>query len=473
MVLDEELFEEKQANGNLLEEGLFELLEEEKSEEEIKKWIDDFMSMPDLSSHISHEGKKVYRTYGTRAYYYLMCDKLGLTPRKETAYQAEAENDDFELNYAEGDVNLVFKNDKYFKEALEESAKERVTKDNISTLKPGDVLVDGSNAYVISFMYKEGTADRPTYKLTLRDLKDGRPIYSQRGSECYGMKIERAEETEREIDPKYISGKKVVEEAPLDESKLVEGAKSFLRDLGKDNIQYFTLYNRFNYTTNQLRVDNENKTYEKGEFVVGSKGYTTHNGAEFKRLVAELEDRGYTEVKNESLKEEVVEELSEFEKKAKDTAEKLGIEIRLRGNDRFDLETLDREKLEKFYRELLGVEMGEVQGLKEEMTPNEEKNIGLATLINGLIEDEIQAVDGYKSAIVTFETEGRGEFTDVFRDIMDEENRHIGQLQEVLNVLSPGTQENIDDGQTEAQGQISGEEATTETPEEEIKVEIE
>lgn len=458
MVLEEELFEEKKATGNLLEEGLFEILEEETSEAEIKKWIDNFMSNADLSSHISHEGKKVYRTYGTRAYYYLMCDKLGLTPRKETAYHAEAENDDFELDYTEGDIDLIFKNDKYFKEELEES-----------TLNESSYVIDSfeiSDDEVLELRWEKG--DYYTVSKHFRPSKE---------SDLWRTEFERKYWNEKDARRSFERYKKIEEakheEAPLDESKLVEGAKSFLRDLGKDNIQYFTLYNRFNYTINQLRVDNENKTYEKGEFVVGSKGYTTHNGAEFKRLVAELEDRGYTEVKNESLKEEVVEELSEFEKKAKATAEKLGIEIRLRGNDRFDLETLDREKLEKFYRELLGVEMGEVQGLKEEMTPNEEKNIGLAAFINGLIEDEIQAVDGYKSAIVTFEAEGRGEFTDVFRDIMDEENRHIGQLQEVLNVLSPGTQENIDDGQVEAQGQISGEEATSETPEEEIKVDIE
>lgn len=98
----------------------------EESKAEIKKWIDDFMSMPDLSSHISHEGKKVYRTYGTRAYYYLMCNRLGLTPRNETAYTAEAENDDFELDYTEGDIDLVLKNDKYVK--VEENLKEDYTK---------------------------------------------------------------------------------------------------------------------------------------------------------------------------------------------------------------------------------------------------------------------------------------------------------------------------------------------------------
>lgn len=172
-------------------------------------------------------------------------------------------------------------------EKLEEK-QEVVTKENISTLKPGDVLVDDSNAYVISFMYREGTKERPIYKLTLRDIKDGRPIYSQKGSECYGMKIERAEETKREINPKYVVGKRIE-----------EGMKSFLKDLGKEEIQYFKLVNKFNYDIKQLRVDNKNKTYEIGNFKLIRRPNVTNNGAEFKRLIDELSARGYSEVKNE------------------------------------------------------------------------------------------------------------------------------------------------------------------------------
>lgn len=559
---------------------------------------------------------------------------------------------------------------KLVNESLKENLKEeKVTKENISTLKPGDVLVDNSNAYVISFMYKEGTKERPTYKLTLRDLKDGRPIYSQKGSECYGMTIERAEETDREIDPKYVSGKRIV-----------EGIKTFLNDLGKEDIQYFKLANKFNYDIKQLRVDNKNKTYEVGQFKIIKRPYMTNNGAEFKRLIAELSARGYTEVgdkltedllleptaedkelvkdlldkykgskyekvlgdlkakydfeetakeqKRESMKKSkfienleepetskvnpelikelenkvvelglhygyddkdlkiethpmernkiyllvnpyvsqkrqadfirelesvirkydknarftlevhgrwvvevndkieesaegdkiaqdyidsknanyeadkqadreakvelakqgITEELSEFEKKAKDTADKLGIEIKLRGNDRFDLETLDRNTLDKFYKELLGVELGNVKGLKEDVEevkeiadvevpvvviegPVEEteqkveetaedqptenqQTIGLTTVINKLIADELEAIDEYNSAIVTFETEGRGEFTDVFRSILEDEQHHMGNLEKVLNELDPSALANIKKGQLEAETQL-------------------
>lgn len=491
----------------------------------------------------------------------------------------------------------------------------------------------------------------------------------------------------------------IEEDKGLKESKLVEGIKTFLNDLGKEDIQYFKLTNKFNYDIKQLRVDNKNKTYEVGQFKIIKRPYMTNNGAEFKRLIAELSARGYTEVgnkltesedmtreqarercykikknwdgkyvaitedlllnptkedeenvkelidkykgtkyekilndlkakydfeetakeqKRESMKKSkfienleepeiskvnpklikelenkvvelglhygyddkdlkiethpmernkiyllvnpyvsqkrqadfirelesvirkydenarftlevhgrwvvevndkieesvegdkiaqdyidsknanyeadkqadreakvelakqgITEELSEFEKRAKDTADKLGIEIKLRGNDRFDLETLDRETLEKFYKELLGVELGNVKGLKEdveeskeiadvevpvvvveepkeeEQPTEEEQTIGLTTVINKLIADELEAIDEYNSAIVTFETEGRGEFTDVFRSILEDEQHHMGNLEKLLNELDPSALANIKKGQLEAETQL-------------------
>ena len=75
-------------------------------------------------------------------------------------------------------------------------------------------------------------------------------------------------------------------------------------------------------------------------------------------------------------------------------------------------------------------------------------------MINNLITSEYEAIDGYNSAIVTFEIENRPEFTDVFRDILEEERTHIGQLEQILNTLDPTTLKHIDAGQKEAEGQI-------------------
>ena len=85
-------------------------------------------------------------------------------------------------------------------------------------------------------------------------------------------------------------------------SKLTEGAKSFLRTLGRDDIQYFTHKNRFNYDLKQIRIDNKNKTYEYGNFAWTNRLESTQNGKEFERLVDKLKEMGYTEVKK-SLKE--------------------------------------------------------------------------------------------------------------------------------------------------------------------------
>jgi hypothetical protein len=88
----------------------------------------------------------------------------------------------------------------------------------------------------------------------------------------------------------------------LNESKIIEGAKGFLRTLGRDTVQYFTHKNRFNYTIKQIRIDNKNKTYEFGNFKVPYRLESTQNGKEFERLVDKLKEMGYTEIKK-SLKE--------------------------------------------------------------------------------------------------------------------------------------------------------------------------
>ena len=99
------------------------------------------------------------------------------------------------------------------------------------------------------------------------------------------------------------------------------------------------------------------------------------------------------------------------------------------------------------------------ESLKEDITePAQEttstesqKESGLTAIVNSLINDENEAIDGYNSAIVNFEVEGRGDLTEVFRSILAEEQVHIGELQTVLNKINPETVSNIEDGQQEAQ----------------------
>ena len=90
------------------------------------------------------------------------------------------------------------------------------------------------------------------------------------------------------------------------------------------------------------------------------------------------------------------------------------------------------------------------ESLKEELSPEQEKEYGLNTLINTLIKSEYDAIDEYNSAIVTFEAEGQGEYTDVIRSIIEDERHHIGNLQEIMNRITPGTSAEFEHGKEEA-----------------------
>lgn len=86
-------------------------------------------------------------------------------------------------------------------------------------------------------------------------------------------------------------------------------------------------------------------------------------------------------------------------------------------------------------------------------TPQTDSAMGIAGVINNLIIDEFEAIDGYNSAIITAEKEGITDIVDVLKDIVNEENIHVGQLQTCLTKVSPNAQ-SIDDGQVEAQQQL-------------------
>lgn len=86
-------------------------------------------------------------------------------------------------------------------------------------------------------------------------------------------------------------------------------------------------------------------------------------------------------------------------------------------------------------------------------TPAIGPELGIAGIINSLIIDEFEAIDGYNSAIATAEEEGMTDIVNVLKDIANEENLHVGQLQTCLTKVSPNAQ-SIDDGQVEAQQQL-------------------
>ena len=115
-------------------------------------------------------------------------------------------------------------------------------------------------------------------------------------------------------------------------------------------------------------------------------------------------------------------------------------------------------------------ELSNTESYSEDLNenPGDEEKIdptaGLETILNDLINDENEAINGYNSAIVNFEVEGRGDLTQVFRDIIKDEQNHIGNLQKVLNEINPDTLKNIQDGQKEAEETLQSD-STLETEE--------
>lgn len=85
-------------------------------------------------------------------------------------------------------------------------------------------------------------------------------------------------------------------------------------------------------------------------------------------------------------------------------------------------------------------------------TPTEN---GVASVINTLIQDEWQAISQYNDAIVTIQSAFPNEaITNILKDIVAEENRHVGQLQAAMGLVSPATEE-ISFGEEEGVEQIN------------------
>lgn len=76
-------------------------------------------------------------------------------------------------------------------------------------------------------------------------------------------------------------------------------------------------------------------------------------------------------------------------------------------------------------------------------------NRGFAGVINDLIIDEYDAINGYNGAIETAKVMGLETASKLLQDISDEETRHIGELQELMKTITPQAHE-IENGGREA-----------------------
>ena len=91
--------------------------------------------------------------------------------------------------------------------------------------------------------------------------------------------------------------------------------------------------------------------------------------------------------------------------------------------------------------------------------PKEGSDTGVADLIISAIHDEWTAIQRYNSIIATLRSEAVNNpqyegFITVFEEINNEENKHVGQLQEMLKQISPNAN-SIEDGQEEGAAQLN------------------
>ena len=89
----------------------------------------------------------------------------------------------------------------------------------------------------------------------------------------------------------------------------------------------------------------------------------------------------------------------------------------------------------------------------EEKVPQTNEAVGLANMIIKEINGEWETISNFNDLISLMRSEGQDNMIDVISDIVDEENKHVGQLQKCLQLISPNVSE-IDSGETEAIGQL-------------------
>lgn len=81
------------------------------------------------------------------------------------------------------------------------------------------------------------------------------------------------------------------------------------------------------------------------------------------------------------------------------------------------------------------------------------KDTGVANTLSALIQDEWQAIDGYNKAIENFTNLDMENIAEVLKDIVAEENIHVGQLQAALQTIATNAGE-IATGEKEAAEQL-------------------
>ena len=127
---------------------------------------------------------------------------------------------------------------------------------------------------------------------------------------------------------------------------------------------------------------------------------------------------------------------------------------------KFYIEKDNEELIDKTLDKMIKVRQGITEDLEVGAhnhhnidVPKTDEDFGISAILNDLIIDEWEAIDGYNSAIITLLDLGKEDAVGVLRDIVNEENIHIGQLEQVMKSVSPNAN-SINDGEQEAKRPI-------------------
>ena len=166
----------------------------------------------------------------------------------------------------------------------------------------------------------------------------------------------------------------------------------------------------------------------------GESGTQVCKAHSIKELVSKLISRGY------QLNKKAIDKLTNWDNEAEE-GKKLLVH-----SGRKSLEVVKGERAMTGYTS---------ESLTEDLEgPKEGPEYGLSSLLNDAIQDEFKTIDLYNTLAVTARAEGFENIAKVIEEINIEENRHVGQLQEALKLLSPNASA-IDDGEVEGQEQLA------------------
>lgn len=70
-------------------------------------------------------------------------------------------------------------------------------------------------------------------------------------------------------------------------------------------------------------------------------------------------------------------------------------------------------------------------------SPEEGEDIGIASIIIDAINDEWEAIYKYNDIIAQLNFSNKTDMVDVIKNIVAEENEHVGQLEALLEIISP------------------------------------